>query len=492
MSILYCQKTLSKGNPKLILYKRRWIVLTSFSLALVALGQGMATCVTIAPLLMTFYKLTTFEANLANLLYLIMYVPFNFVQIIIQKQYGLRVSVIIGAIVTVVGSWLRLFIGITDFYMLLVGASIAAMGQPFLMNNPSKVASNWFGDKERGIATAIGSMSVPIGMLFSFVLPNAFISNDDVADIPNGIRKFEIYLLVQTIIITIFSLPAIILMKEEPPSPPSVVSYDNANKMGMGEGLKELIGNKNYLLLFFSFNFIYGIHGSLGATIASIASQYGYGVNASSTMCFVYLFGGIFNSFFLGTMLDKYQNFRKLVIIICAMSLITCCIHIVALPTGNVLFESVAMMLVGASVLPITSISYSFAVELTYPIPETMTNGMMISISLIWGSAVGFLCQVLADIDGRVTLAFWALCSLVALILSFFIKQDLRRLDIDDVKNSEYIEDDEFRRQSYEQREAFLRESGFFNENDKFKFEFDLQDKEKTTFLKVNRSYDHS
>lgn len=291
-----------------------------------------------------------------------------------------------------IGSWIRLFIGLTDFYMLLVGAGIAAAGQPFLMNNTSKVSSNWFGDKERGIATAIGSMSVPIGMLFSFVLPNAFISNDDVGDIEHGKHKFLMYLLTQTIIISLFSIPAIILMREEPPSPPSVVTYDNANKMGMGEGMKELVSNRNYILLFFSFNFIYGIHGSLGATIASIAAKYGYGVNASSTMCFVYLFGGIFNSFFLGTMLDKYQNFRKLVIIICAISLITCTIHIFALPTGNVLFESVAMMLVGASVLPITSISYSFAVELTYPVPETMTNGMMISISLVWGTALGFLC----------------------------------------------------------------------------------------------------
>lgn len=86
-----------------------------------------------------------------------------------------------------IGSWIRLFLGMTDFYMFLVGAGIAATGQPFLMNNPSKVASNWFGDKERGIVTAVGSMAVPVGMLISFVMPNAFISNDDSANIPAGI-----------------------------------------------------------------------------------------------------------------------------------------------------------------------------------------------------------------------------------------------------------------------------------------------------------------
>lgn len=196
----------------------------------------------------------------------------NFIAILIQKKYGLRISVNMGAILTMIGSWIRLAVGFTNFYMFLVGSAIAALGQPSLMNNASKVASNWFGDKERGIATAIGSMAVPIGMLFSFVLPNGFISNEDTADIDAGLRKFEIYLLVQTIIISLFSIPVLIFMKEEPPSPPSVVTYENANKMGLGEGIKELASNRNYLLLFFTFNFVYGIHGSLGATIASIAS----------------------------------------------------------------------------------------------------------------------------------------------------------------------------------------------------------------------------
>ncbi len=64
------------------------------------------------------------------------------------------------------------------------------------MNNASKLASNWFGDKERGIATAVGSMAVPIGMLISFVLPNAIISNNDDKDITVGQRHFELYILV--------------------------------------------------------------------------------------------------------------------------------------------------------------------------------------------------------------------------------------------------------------------------------------------------------
>jgi hypothetical protein len=39
-------------------------------------------------------------------------------------------------------------IAVSGFYMMLIGSIVAAVGQPFLLNTISKVASTWFGDKE--------------------------------------------------------------------------------------------------------------------------------------------------------------------------------------------------------------------------------------------------------------------------------------------------------------------------------------------------------
>ena len=69
-------------------------------------------------------------------------------------------------------------------------------------------------------------------------------------------------------------------------------------------------------------------------------------------------------------------------------------------------------------------------------------------------------------------MAIWVGTSAIAFVISFFVEEDLRRLQLDDVKNSEYIQDDEVRRQSFEEREIFLKEAGL--ENDlKFQFEFE-------------------
>lgn len=44
----------------------------------------------------------------------------------------------------------------------------------------------------------------------------------------------------------------------------------------------------------------------------------------------------------------------------------------------------------GFFVLPTFSISYTFAVELTYPISEAMSNGIMVFTSQIMGTLVSF------------------------------------------------------------------------------------------------------
>ena len=90
-----------------------------------------------------------------------------------------------------------------------------------LLNCLSKFTTNWFGDNERGIATAVGSMSIPFGSLISFLLPSALFADTD-TDL-NYRYSFVLYLAIQTIMMTIFAVPALFLMREAPPSPPSVI-----------------------------------------------------------------------------------------------------------------------------------------------------------------------------------------------------------------------------------------------------------------------------
>lgn len=146
------------------------------------------------------------------------------------------------------------------------------------MNLPSKVASNWFGDKERAIASSLGALSVFIGAIFSFSMPSFIFEDNDIINKDQGRRHFCLFLMIQTLLISLFSIPALSFIKEEPPSPPSIVANDTNNDVGFKEGFKELITNRNYILMFIIYLLMYGIHASMGAVYANLSAYYNYNI----------------------------------------------------------------------------------------------------------------------------------------------------------------------------------------------------------------------
>ena len=120
--------------------------------------------------------------------------------------------------------------------------------------------------------------------------------------------EFEFFLLIQSIIVTILSVPSLIFLREEPPSPPSVLLRDKDSivEMSMVDSLKSLFKNRNYMFMFGSFNFLYGLYSAIAAVITSFTTPYGYETSDVSIICVVFSVSGILNSFFIGTLLDKY------------------------------------------------------------------------------------------------------------------------------------------------------------------------------------------
>jgi MFS transporter, FLVCR family, MFS-domain-containing protein 7 len=247
-------------------------------MAQAAVGMVSGTCAVTANVVKEVYELSLFQANLTNFCYYIMYVPGNFMSIAILNRYGMKVTIACGTLFILIGAWIRCFIIFTNFMPFYVGSFIAALGQPFLMNLPSKVASNWFGDKERATASSLGALSVFIGAMLSFTLPQLIFANDYSQNFEQGRRDFCMFLMIQTLLISVLTIPALSFVKEEPPSPPSIVANDTNNDMGLKEGLKELATNKNYILMFLIYLLIYGIHASMGAVYANLAATYDYNV----------------------------------------------------------------------------------------------------------------------------------------------------------------------------------------------------------------------
>lgn len=155
--------------------------------------------------------------------------------------------------------------------------------------------------------------------------------------------------------------------------------------MGMGESIKALFKNRNYVLLFFSFNFLYGLYCAISGVISSFTDPYGFTPQDISVICIVFSLSGILNSFVMGLLLDRYQCYKKALVFLCCSSIVALALSAYTLPKGKVGLQSAVMMLTGASMIPVVTICFSFAAELSYPVPESNSIGIMISVAQIFG-----------------------------------------------------------------------------------------------------------
>ncbi len=103
----------------------------------------------------------------------------------------------------------------------MIGTIIASFGQGFFINSSSKLASAWFGDKERAFSTALGGLALPIGCIIGFIVAAGMIDDKDGEDTRENRNKFGFFLLIQNAITTLGTVPLILFAREKPPTPPS-------------------------------------------------------------------------------------------------------------------------------------------------------------------------------------------------------------------------------------------------------------------------------
>jgi fucose permease len=75
--------------------------------------------------------------------YMIIYVLINFPSNWVLDVRGIKKGIVVGAVLTAIGTAFRCLIT-THFAFIIVGQILCAIGQPFILNAPTKIAVRWF------------------------------------------------------------------------------------------------------------------------------------------------------------------------------------------------------------------------------------------------------------------------------------------------------------------------------------------------------------
>lgn len=135
-------------------------------------------CVSVfSPALQTGYGIKLIEVNLAISAQQFLIIPGFILSAWMYTFMELKTIQMIAAVLTFLGGWLRMLTIISgDFWWVVVGCTIVGASAAFQMGGLNIIANDWFGDKERGLATALMTMSNPLGMLLGYTFQGIFIT----------------------------------------------------------------------------------------------------------------------------------------------------------------------------------------------------------------------------------------------------------------------------------------------------------------------------
>ncbi len=378
------------------IYPYRWVVLAVFMFINVTIQMLWISFGSITLPAAQFYGVSDLQIGLLAMVFMIVFIPLSLPVAWMIDTWGFYKAVSVGAVIMAVFGVLRGLVGQNYTLVLLTTIGIA-ISQPFFLNSWTKVAARWFPIQERATATglaAVGNfMGTGIGLALTPLLIERF-------SIPGALLGYGV-------IAALSSALFILLARENPPTPPCPPELEA--RALMLDGLRSLLRSMPFWVLMAVFLVANGIFNGLSTWIESIVRPRGFSPDQAGVIGGLLLLGGILGAIALPALSDAARRRKPYLI----LGVLGCIPGLFGLTFGREYWVlMVSAFLFGFLLIGIAPIGYQFAAELTYPVPEGTSNGMLalagqISVVFIYGM------QALRAPDGSFSLSLTLLAGLM-------------------------------------------------------------------------------
>ncbi|CAG9856713.1 unnamed protein product [Phyllotreta striolata] len=399
-------------------YKRRWIILTIF--ILYALGNSFqwVEYSIVTNMVVKYYNVSSLAVDWTAIIYLCIYpvivVPVSYV---IEIQ-GLRVTALIGGIVTALAAVIKVFSIDRDlFYVILLGQALGSTAQVFILCLPPKIAAVWFKPSEASLANSLGVFGTQLGFGLGFLVPSMTIRDiDDMKSIAADFRKLSWMLAIYMVPV---ATAIVFYFPHRPPLPPSVVQTENKNQKRptfreFCIRFIEIMKEPGFALQSLAYGTNIGSYAAFTTFLNQFVLQhFKDGQEDAGRMGLFSVGVGMVGTIISGAILDKTHKYKETNLIVCYMSVVSVLAMVGSLWLGNMTWTYMACMLIGFFLNAYWATGIELGVELSYPADEIMATGILTAASQGIGC---FVCWALGPFNLRFG-ALWSLVLLAALLL---------------------------------------------------------------------------
>ena len=368
------------------LSSKRWVVLFLYFWFGLCNQVQYTAFTTIVNETKSYFDTTSFGVNMLAAMFPLIYAIGVFPGCHLYENMGLRGGLCAGSGVNALGAGLKFVACFWPQYWLLVVAQLFnAVGQVLFLSLPPLVASTWFPDDERTLATAAGTLSGFVGMAVGmFYSPQIVHEHGDK-------EHFAILMGSQFAVAAIVFVGAMLLIDAAPPMSPSLTANRRTEQIAIWPILKGQLKNKNLMILAVSFGCINGLYTGLAAVMSQLLGPFGVSESQTGIIGFAGILSGSVSCAIIAPLVDKYRKYKvpiiALYIILEVFAIITAVL--MKIVTGELVVGAFVLIIcMEIVVLPVIPLVMELSVELTYPDPESISSSLALVSMCIW-SAVG-------------------------------------------------------------------------------------------------------
>ncbi len=396
------------NGQKVTLYSYRWVVLVVFALINLIVQLQWLTFAPVATIAQTEYHVSALQIDMLSMIFMIVFIVFSIPASYIIDTYGIRVGVGIGAALVAIFGMLKGLYG-SSYTMVFIAQTGLAIAQPLVTNAISKVSVHWFPVNERATASGLATLAMYVGIVIAMIVTPIL-----VAATGSGTEMRGMLLIYGVASLVIAGL-VFAFLRERPATPPSLEQQEE--RFRVGEGLRHIFSQRSMILLIAMSFIALGMFNAVSTIIDQIGSLKGLNSDQSGLVGGMMLIGGIIGAVVLPIFSDRAGKRRPF--------LIACFIGAFPGLLGLTLLHSYPLVLASAFVLGFFVMSagpigFQYSAEVTYPAPESSSQGMI----LLAGNISGVIFILGADGIGIPILMrlFLALVA-VSVVLSLYLRE---------------------------------------------------------------------
>jgi len=390
-------------------YNYRWIILFIFALLNIVIQIHWISFASITSEAAAFYNVTPLSIGFLSMLFMIVYVFISLPASYIIDTHGIKLGIGIGAVLIGIFGIIK---GLYAYsFNAIVTTQIAlAIAQPFILNAYTRLSAKWFPLDERATAAGIASLAQYIGIIVGLAATPFLVHS---YSIPHTMYIYGILSIAIAVLFLLF-------MKEEPPTPPCEKGQEERFKVK--EGLQHIFSMKQMWLVILLFFIGLGMFNAVTTWIEQILEPRGFNSEQAGIVGASMMAGGILGAIILPLLSDHYRK-RKVFLTICMAFLIpglaglTCAQHF-----NTILISS---FILGFFIMSAGPIGFQYAAEISYPAPESSSQGLLLLSGQISGILFIFAMDAFRTSTGAMTPFMIAFIVLMVIntLLTFKLKE---------------------------------------------------------------------